>query len=181
MYLGSSSSQHDRDLYTWWSSDAAAVIGDSRLCVICLNPHEGVALQVAPHMPEWLLYFRPGCSSSHLMISASTACSASLICIYQLDVVSPSLYVGGHLDIFVSHVIKSSCISPDGYSRHRMYVGFISLFIWLMFRPAYASSLRYVVFPAPYSLYYCIGGHRYAYPAAFHTGTTSSPRHLLHL
>ena len=59
----------------------------------------------------------------------------------------------GNLGVFVSHVLPYYCISPDDYFRHHMYVGFIMLFIWLMFRPAHASLLRSVVFWAPYSLY----------------------------
>ena len=35
----------------------------------------------------------------------------------------------GHSGIFISHVLPYYCISPDDYSRHRMYVGFIMLFI----------------------------------------------------
>ena len=64
----------------------------------------------------------------------------------------------GNLGVFVSHVLKYSCISLDGYSKHRMYVGLIILFIWLMFRPAHASLLRSVVFRAPYSLYFVLAG-----------------------
>ena len=39
----------------------------------------------------------------------------------------------GHLGVFVSHVLKSYCISPDNYSRHSMYVGLIIVFLCLMF------------------------------------------------
>ena len=59
----------------------------------------------------------------------------------------------GSLGVFVSHVLPYYCISPDDYSRHHMYVGFIILFIWLMFRPAHASSMHSVVFRTPYYLY----------------------------
>ena len=79
----------------------------------------------------------------------------------------------GNLGILVSHVLPYHCISLDDYSRHRMYVGFIILDFWLMIRPTLVLLLRSVVFRAPYSLYYCLGGHRYASPAAFHIGTTS--------
>ena len=126
-------------LDTWWSSDAAAVLCDSRVCVRCLNPHEGVALQVAPHMPGWLLHFSPWCSSSHLMILACAACSASSICMYQSDFASPSPCVGGIWAYLYLMYQKSLCISPDDYSRHSMYVGSIILFFWLLFTPAYSS------------------------------------------
>ena len=43
---------HAPDSYTWWSSDASDCTSDSRVCVRCLKPHEGVALQVASHMPK---------------------------------------------------------------------------------------------------------------------------------
>ena len=64
----------------------------------------------------------------------------------------------GHSGVFVSHVLKYSCISPDGYPRHHMYVGFIILFSWLMFKPVHSSLLRSVVFQAPYSLYFVSAG-----------------------
>ena len=64
----------------------------------------------------------------------------------------------GHLGIFVSHVLNYYCISPDGYFGHGMYVGFIILFLWLMFRPAPISLLCSVVFRAPYSFYFVSAG-----------------------
>ena len=87
----------------------------------------------------------------------------------------------GHLGIFVSHILPYYCIGPDDYSRHRMYVGSIMLFIWLMFWPAHASLLHSGVFWVPYSLYSCLSGHRYASTATFNTGTASSTRDLFHL
>ena len=80
-----------------------------------------------------------------------------LWCLFDLHVsvraCEPFPACRGHVGVFVSHVLKYYCISPDGYSRHRMYVRFIILFIWLMFRLAHASLLRSVVFWVPYSLY----------------------------
>ena len=68
----------------------------------------------------------------------------------------------GHLGVFISHVLPYFFISLDDHSKHCMYVRFIMLLIWLMFRLTHASLLCSVVFRAPYSLYYCLGGHRYA-------------------
>ena len=87
----------------------------------------------------------------------------------------------GHLGVFISHVLQNYCISPNDYSRHSMYVGFIILIFWLMFRPALVSLLHSVVFRVLYCVYYCLGGHRYASPTVFSTGTTSYTRDLLHL
>ena len=91
-----------------------------------------------------------------------------LDCIYQSDFQSPFLFTGAS-GLF-SYLMYSDSIvqSPGWYPRHNMYVGFIiMLFIWLMFMPTYPLLLRSVVFQAPYCLYYFLGGHRYASPAAY--------------
>ena len=101
VYLGSSYFPHDRDPYTWWSSDAAAAIGDAWVCVKCLSPHEGVALQVAPHILGWPLHYRLRFNSIYLMMSALAAYSASLI--LSLRFCEPFPAYRGHLGcIFIS-------------------------------------------------------------------------------
>ena len=64
------------------------------------------------------------------MMLALATCSASLICMYQSDFVSPSPFTGGIWVVFVSHVLRYYCISPGCYPRHNMYVG-VSLYFYL--------------------------------------------------
>jgi len=62
-YIGSSKGSHYFPLnwlfhasnsYTWWCSDVANCTIDCRVCVRCFRAHDGVALQVAPHMPSFI-------------------------------------------------------------------------------------------------------------------------------
>ena len=173
MYIGSSSFCHDCDPYTWWSSDAAVAIGDTRVCVRCLSPHEGAALQVAPHMPGWPLHCSLRCNSIHLMMPALAACSASLICMYQSYFVSPSPLIGGIWVVFVSHVLRYYCISPSCYPKHSMYVGSLIVFLSGSCLCRLYFMVWSLVYWTHYSFVLCLGGHRYASPTAFSTGTLS--------
>ena len=173
LFLHSSSFQHDWDPYAWWFSDAAITIGDSRVCVRCLSPHEGVALQVAPHMPGWPFHYSLWCNSIYLMMSALAACSTSLIFIYQSDFVSPSPFVGGTWVVFVSHVLRYYCISPGCYPRHSMYVGSLIVFLYGSRLCRLYFMVWSLVYWTHYSFVLCLGGHRYASPVTFSTGTLS--------
>ena len=170
-FLSSSSFQHDRDPYTRWFSDAAVWTGDSQVCVRCPNPHEGVALQVAPHMPGWPLHLNLRCNSIDLMISASAACSALFYCMYQSDFQSPFLFTGAsglylylmYSDIIVQvlAVIPSIICMWDSLSCC-LYSSFLCHHVLYCSIPCLLDALFFVL---------CLGEHRYASLAAYSTST----------
>ena len=139
----------------------------------CLSPHEGVALQVAPHMPRRPPPCSLRCHSRYLMMLALATCSASLICMYQSDFVSPSPLVGGIWVVFVSHVLRHYCISHGCHPRHSMYMGSLIVFLSSSCLCRLYFMVRSLVYWTHYSFVLCLGGHRYASPVAFSTGTLS--------
>ena len=137
-----------------------------------LSPHEGVALQVARHMPGWPLHYSLWCSSIYLMMLTSSAYSTFFLHVSVIFLEPFPIYRGIWV-VFVSHILRYYCISPCCYPRHSTYVGFIIIFL-----PSSCLCEHVLYFSVPCLLdallfVLCLSGHRYASPASCRMRTHS--------